>query len=211
MFRPRSESVIANLWPSVRRTLQLRHGDFHASDIVPHVSVLTTQIKVFAHCISPVPATPRNLVCNALDSEELVYPENAISLAFRVFLSRHLPNLVPPIGYTVRGCAGPVHDREKTMLALRLPFENFPVARFSMLLSRINAITILTTTCFCEYVGHCVQKRHAVVHCNAECASSKNGHEATTTKLLHVERQSPYPREQHLLCRSSMRSIIFQI
>jgi hypothetical protein len=43
-----------------------------------------------------MPTTPRNLVCNAFDSEELIYTENTISFACRVFFDRHLLNPVPP-------------------------------------------------------------------------------------------------------------------
>jgi hypothetical protein len=56
-FRPRSQSVIANLRVSVRRTMQLQHGEYHVPGIAPCVSVLTTQIKVFAHCVSPLTVT----------------------------------------------------------------------------------------------------------------------------------------------------------
>jgi hypothetical protein len=44
-FRLRSQSVIANLRASVRRTMQLQHGEYHVPGIVPCVSVLTTKSR----------------------------------------------------------------------------------------------------------------------------------------------------------------------
>jgi hypothetical protein len=168
---------------------------------------------------TPCPTTPRNLVCNAFDSEELICRKHHFPCLPCV--SQPAPTQSSPL-YTMhstRLCwASTGSEKDSACSALAFEKENFPAAMVPMLRSQVNAITILTnnqgTNAAFEYVSHgCAETPW--LWCNATPSVLRVRMVWTRNKKQQpsccMSSGSHDMQESNICCHSPIRSILFQI